>query len=151
MVGIVIVSHMVSIAEGVRDMAKKVVPNELKIIAAGGTADGSFGTDSAKICRAIEEADDGQNGVIIITDVGSSIISAGLAIEGLSMQLHQRVKIADAPIVEGAIAAASEAAKGSDLMTVLNVTETAKSVSKRGSTHIVKEWGNVVYYNISPS
>ena len=123
MVGIVIVSHMVSIAEGVRDMAKKVVPNELKIIAAGGTADGSFGTDSAKI---------GQNGVIIITDVGSSIISAGLAIEGLSMQLHQRVKIADAPIVEGAIAAASEAAKGSDLMTVLNVTETAKSVSKRG-------------------
>ena len=140
MVGIVIVSHMVSIAEGVRDMAKKVVPNELKIIAAGGTADGSFGTDSAKttisssakICRAIEEADDGQNGVIIITDVGSSIISAGLAIEGLSMQLHQRVKIADAPIVEGAIAAASEAAKGSDLMTVLNVTETAKSVSKRG-------------------
>ena len=132
MVGIVIVSHIVSIAEGVRDMAKKVVPNELKIIAAGGTADGSFGTDSAKICRAIEEADDGQNGVIIITDVGSSIISAGLAIEGLSMQLHQRVKIADAPIVEGAIAAASEAAKGSDLMTVLNVTETAKSVSKRG-------------------
>lgn len=132
MVGIVIVSHMVSIAEGVRDMAKKVVPNELKIIAAGGTADGSFGTDSAKICRAIEEADDGQNGVIIITDVGSSIISAGLAIEGLSMQLHQRVKIADAPIVEGAIAAASKAAKGSDLMTVLNVTETAKSVSKRG-------------------
>lgn len=102
----------------------------MKIIAAGGTADGSFGTDSAKICRAIEEADDGQNGVIIITDVGSSIISAGLAIEGLSMQLHQRVKIADAPIVEGAIAAASEAAKGSDLMTVLNVTETAKSVSK---------------------
>nr|HRM59712.1 PTS mannose transporter subunit IID [Megamonas funiformis] len=66
------------------------------------------------------------------TDVGSSIISAGLAIEGLSMQLHQRVKIADAPIVEGAIAAASEAAKGSNLMTVLNVTETAKSVSKRG-------------------
>ena len=48
------------------------------------------------------------------------------------MQLHQRVKIADAQIVEGAIAAASEAAKGSDLMTVLNVTETAKSVSKRG-------------------
>lgn len=132
MVGIVIVSHMVSIAEGVRDMAKKVAVDKLKIIAAGGTADGSFGTDSAKICRAIEEADDGECGVIIITDVGSSIISAGLAIEGLSMQLHQRVKIADAPIVEGAIAAASEAAKGSDLNTVLKATEMAKSISKRG-------------------
>lgn len=97
----------------------------------GGTADGGFGTDSAKICQAIEGADDGEHGVIIITDVGSSIISAGLAIEGLSMQLYQRVKIADAPIVEGAIAA-SEIAKGSDLLTVLKATEMAKGISKRG-------------------
>lgn len=48
------------------------------------------------------------------------------------MQLYQRVKIADAPIVEGAIAAASEIAKGSDLLTVLKATEMAKGISKRG-------------------
>lgn len=130
MVGIVVVSHMVSIAEGICEMAKKVAVKELKIIPAGGKADGSFGTDSTKICKAVEQADDGSSGVIIITDVGSSIISAGLALEGLDEILHQRVKIADAPILEGAIAAASEASKGNDLSTVLQATEAAKGVSK---------------------
>lgn len=130
MVGLVIVSHMVSIADGICEMAKKVSVPELKIISAAGKADNSFGTDSTKICKAVEAADDGASGVIIITDVGSSIISAGLALEGLDEILHQRVKIADAPILEGAIAAASEASKGSDLLTVLRATEAAKGISK---------------------
>lgn len=131
MVGIVIVSHMVSIADGVRDMAQKISSPDLIIIAAGGAPDGSFGTDSTKICKAIEDADNGTDGVVVITDVGSSIISAGLAIEGLAMDLHKRVRIADTPIVEGAIAAASEAGKGSSVDEVLHAAEQAKSVSKK--------------------
>lgn len=130
MVGMVIVSHMVSIADGVRDMAQKMAP-EVKIIAAGGAPDGSFGTDSAKICKAIEEADNGTDGVVIITDVGSSVISAGLAIEGLPMALHRRVRVADAPILEGAVAAAAEAGKNSDVDTVLKAAEAAKGISKK--------------------
>ena len=78
---------MVSIADGVRDMAKKIASPDLTVIAAGGAPDGSFGTDSTKICKAVEDADNGKDGVVIITDVGSSIISAGLAIEGLAMDL----------------------------------------------------------------
>ncbi len=131
MVGMVIVSHMVSIADGVRDMAKKIADPNLVVIAAGGAPDGSFGTDSAKICKAIEDADNGKDGVVVITDVGSSVISAGLAIEGLSMALNRRVKIADAPIVEGAIAAAAEASKGSNVEEVLKATEAAKGISKK--------------------
>ena len=60
MVGIVIVSHMVSIADGVRDMAKKIASPDLTVIAAGGAPDGSFGTDSTKICKAVEDADNGK-------------------------------------------------------------------------------------------
>lgn len=131
MVGIVIVSHMVSIADGVRDMAQKMAPEGLKIISAGGAPDGSFGTDSAKICKAIEDADNGKDGVVVITDVGSSIISAGLAIEGLPMALHRRVRIADAPILEGAVAAAVEAGKNSDVDTVLKAAEESKGISKK--------------------
>ncbi len=131
MVGMVIVSHMVSIADGVRDMAKKIADPNLVVIAAGGAPDGSFGTDSAKICKAIEDADNGKDGVVVITDVGSSVISAGLAIEGLSMALNRRVKIADAPIVEGAIAAAAEASKGSNVEEVLKAAEAAKGISKK--------------------
>ena len=130
MVGMVIVSHMVSIADGVRDMAQKMAP-KVKIIAAGGAPDGSFGTDSAKICKAIEEADNGTDGVVVITDVGSSVISAGLAIEGLPMALHRRVRVADAPILEGAVAAAAEAGKNSDVDTVLKAAEAAKGISKK--------------------
>ncbi len=131
MVGMVIVSHMVSIADGVRDMAKKIADPNLVVISAGGAPDGSFGTDSAKICKAIEDADNGKDGVVVITDVGSSVISAGLAIEGLSMALNRRVKIADAPIVEGAIAAAAEASKGSNVEEVLKAAEAAKGISKK--------------------
>lgn len=130
MVGIVIVSHMVSIAEGVRDMAKKVSKQDLVVIAAGGAADGSFGTDNVKICKAIVQADDG-DGVVVVTDVGSSVISAGIAVQDLDMNLHRRVRIADAPIVEGAIAAASEASKNSNVDEVLKAAELAKSVSKK--------------------
>lgn len=103
----------------------------MTVIAAGGAPDGSFGTDSTKICKAVEDADNGKDGVVIITDVGSSIISAGLAIEGLAMDLHRRVRIADAPIVEGAIAAASEAGKGSTVDEVLRAAEQAKNISKK--------------------
>lgn len=130
MVGIVIVSHMVSIADGVRDMASKIANPNLVIISAGGAADGSFGTDNVKICKAIQQADDG-DGVVVVTDVGSSVISAGIAVQDLDMNLHRRVRIADAPIVEGAIAAASEASKNSSVDEVLQAAELAKSISKK--------------------
>ena len=80
MVGIVIVSHSWKIAEGVCDLAHEMSVEHEQIIPAGGLEDGSMGTDAQKIADAIVEADSGE-GVVIITDIGSSIMSAETAIE----------------------------------------------------------------------
>lgn len=130
MVGLVIVSHLNSIAEGVCQMCQKLSAKDLIIIPAGGKADGSFGTDNKKICQAIKDADNGHDGVIVITDVGSAIISAGLALTALPFELAHRVKIADAPILEGAIAAAAKASENADVTAVLLAAENSKTIPK---------------------
>ena len=79
MVGIVVVSHSQKIAEGAVELAKQMAP-EAKIAAAGGMEDGSIGTDVAKISDAIEAVDQG-DGVVILVDLGSAVMSSEMAIE----------------------------------------------------------------------
>ena len=130
MVGIVIVSHSWKIAEGVVDLAREMAQEHDKIIPAGGLEDGSIGTDAQKIADAIVEADAG-DGVVIIADIGSSIMSAEAAIELLEdEQRGINAVIADAPIVEGAVCAAVEAIAGSSLDSVLTATEEARESNK---------------------
>ena len=128
MVGLVIVSHSRKIAEGVKDLAMQMAPDYQGLIAAGGLEDGEIGTDPMKIMDAIRQADSG-DGVVVLADLGSGIMSAETAIEFLEDEGIQ-VKIADAPIVEGAIVAAVEADGGSDFDTVLRVTESTRGESK---------------------
>ena len=121
MTGIVIVSHSWKIAEGVRDLALEMAAGyDDKIIAAGGLDDENktIGTDAVKIMQAVikanQAADNG--GVVILADIGSGIMSAQTAIELLSesdddSEKNINVKLADAPIVEGAVCAA-ESARG---------------------------------------
>ena len=104
MVGIVIVSHSEKIAEGVKEVAEQMVP-EVKIYSAGGTDDGRIGTDAMKISAAIENAFD-KDGVILLFDLGSSLMNAEMAIEFLDEDIKSKVEIIDAPLVEGAIVAA---------------------------------------------
>ena len=80
MVGIVIVSHSWKIAEGVRDLAREMAQDFGGLFCAGGLEDGSIGTDAQRIADAICEADSG-DGVVILADIGSSIMSAEAAIE----------------------------------------------------------------------
>ena len=130
MVGIVIVSHSWKIAEGVCDLAGEMANGNTGIIAAGGLDDGSIGTDAARIADAIKKADQGE-GVVIIADIGSAIMSAETAIELLEDEgssIH--AEIADAPIVEGAVCAAVEAAGGGNLDSVLTSAEESKDASK---------------------
>ena len=130
MVGIVIVSHSWKIAEGVVDLAREMAQEHDKIIPAGGLEDGSIGTDAQKIADAIVEADAG-DGVVIIADMGSSIMSAEAAIELLEdEQRGINAVIADAPIVEGAVCAAVEAIGGGSLEAVLTAAEEAKESNK---------------------
>ena len=62
MVGIVIVSHSETLAQGVVSLAREMGGEKLAILAAGGTSEpGVLGTDAERVRAAIEEAmsDDG--------------------------------------------------------------------------------------------
>lgn len=130
MVGIVVVSHSWKIAEGVCDLAREMAQDHYGIIPAGGLDDGSIGTDAARIMNAIIEADSG-DGVVILADIGSSIMSAETAIELLESEDSSiNVKIADAPIVEGAVCAAVEAAANGSLDSVISSAEESREALK---------------------
>ena len=130
MVGIVIVSHSWKIAEGVCDMAREVAQHHNGIIPAGGLEDGSMGTDAARIMAAILEANSG-DGVVILADIGSSIMSSETAIELLESEGEDiQAVIADAPLVEGAVCAAVEASAGGSIDSVLSVAEESRGSMK---------------------
>lgn len=129
MVGIVIVSHSEKIAEGIRELALQMADENLRIAAAGGMADGQIGTDAVKISKAISEADTG-DGVVILADLGSAVLSANMAIELLGEDRRFAVRIADAPVVEGTISAVVQASVGSLLEEVVAVAEGARNLSK---------------------
>src|SRR5919112_610425 len=80
-VGLVVVSHSAKVAEGVVELAAQMAA-EVRIRAAGGTADGGIGTDATLIAEAIAAADDGE-GVLVLVDLGSAVLSAQLAIDEL--------------------------------------------------------------------
>lgn len=128
MVGLVIVSHSWKIAEGIVDLAMQMAADHKHIIAAGGLEDKEIGTDATRIMEAVKEADEG-DGVVILADLGSGIMSAETAIELLEDEGIE-VKIADAPVVEGAIAAAVEAVTDGDLSSVIAAAEEARGECK---------------------
>ena len=130
MVGIVVVSHSAKIAEGICELAGQMAAPGQKLIAAGGMADGGIGTDAFKIQAAIEAADTG-DGVLVMVDLGSAVISAELAVEMLAEDRKERVVIADAPILEGTIAAAVDASIGQPLASVQATAQGAREMKKR--------------------
>jgi PTS hybrid protein len=128
-VGVVVVSHSAKVAEGVVEMAAQMA-GQVRIRAAGGTEDGAIGTDATLIASAIADADEG-DGVLVIADLGSAVLSAQLAIEELiADELRGRVRIADAPLVEGAVIAAIQSSTGSSLEEVDAAAHGAASMSK---------------------
>jgi phosphoenolpyruvate---glycerone phosphotransferase subunit DhaM len=129
MVGIVLVSHHVKIAEGIKELAAQMATPDLKMIAAGGLEDGSIGTDVLRISEAVREAQTGE-GVVILADLGSAVLSSETALEFLDEEGKKNVKIADAPIVEGAVAAAVQASIGGTIDEVLAAAEGARDLRK---------------------
>lgn len=130
MVGIVVVSHSAKVAEGICELAGQMAAPGQKIIAAGGIAGGGIGTDAFKIQTAIETADAGE-GVLVMVDLGSAVMSSELAIEMLSDELKNRVIIADAPILEGTIAAVVDASIGQSLTDVEATAKGARELRKK--------------------
>lgn len=128
-VGIVIVSHSQRLAEGVVELAGQMAGGHVKIIAAGGAADGSLGTSIDKVRQALETADTGE-GVLVLMDLGSAALVAGMAVEELPEERRARVRLSDAPLVEGAVVAAVEASIGSDLAQVAATAKDAVTLDK---------------------
>ena len=127
MVGMVIVSHSSKIAEGVCELALQMASDYEKMIPAGGLEDGALGTDPMRILDALRSANDG-DGVAVLVDLGSGIMSAETAIELLDGEFPAR--IADAPLVEGAVAAVIEASTGASLEEVIQAAESARGEEK---------------------
>lgn len=125
MFSIVIVSHSQKLAEGVVEVAKMMAHN-VTVIAAGGKENGELGTSYEKIAAAINEVytDDG---TAILMDMGSAVMTAEIVLESMD---ERRLKLIDAPIVEGAILAAIEAAAETSLEDLPGKMQQARDVRK---------------------
>jgi phosphoenolpyruvate---glycerone phosphotransferase subunit DhaM len=95
------------------------------LIAAGGTDDGRIGTSFDLVSTGIAEADAGE-GVVVLCDLGSAILTAETALDFLDDEARARVRIVDAPLVEGGVAAAVAAEAGEDLARVIAAAESAR-------------------------
>ena len=120
MVGIVIVSHSARIADGVVELARQMAGPGGAIVAAGGLdAPGDpTGTDPTRILAALQVAGDG-DGVVVLMDLGSAVQSAEQARAMLDPATAERVVLCEAPLVEGAVAAAVAASIGGSLRDVV--------------------------------
>jgi PTS hybrid protein len=127
-VGIVLVSHSAPLAEGAAELAGQVSGSGVIIGTAGGTDDGRIGTSIDKVERAVRLADSGA-GVVIVPDLGSSVLTVR-ALLADAEDLPAQVVMADAPFVEGAVAAAVTAAGGGDIKAVLEAAQEARHARK---------------------
>ena len=111
MVGIVIVSHSARLAEGAAELAREMGGGQVPIAAAGGTDEpGALGTDAVRVMAAIEEV--GAGGALVLMDLGSAVLSAETALDLLADDVRGRVLLCEAPLVEGAVAAAAASRAG---------------------------------------
>src|ERR1700753_2871745 len=104
-VGIVLVSHSAAVAGGAGGV--------VAVIPAGGTDDGGLGTSAAKVEEAVKRADRGA-GVLIIPDLGSAVLTVRALLADPD-DLPGPVELADAPFVEGVVAATVTAGAGAGI------------------------------------
>ena len=125
MVGIVVASHSRKLAEGVVELARMMAPN-VPIAAAGGMEDDSTGTSCRKILGAMTQvySDDG---VAILMDIGSAVMTAEIAMEEFN---RPKMKLVDCPLVEGAVVAAIEANQGASLEQIEQRASEAATIKK---------------------
>jgi len=121
-VGIVIVSHSAEVAKGTVDMVRQMVGHEVPVAGSGGNPAGGLGTDVASIMAAIKKVWSSK-GVVVLVDLGGAETNSEMAIEMLPESWRDKVVICNAPIVEGAVMAATESAGGGNLEQVRATAE----------------------------
>lgn len=127
-VGLVIISHSSSIAAGVAELVRQVAGPDVPIVTAAGGPDGSLGTDGGRVLEVLRAAGDGA-GAVVLTDLGSSILSARAALAELGDDAGLLVLV-DAPLVEGAVAAGVTASTGAVLEDVAAAAAEARHARK---------------------
>jgi PTS hybrid protein len=134
-VGIVVVSHSGEVADAVVRLVTQLAnldDDGPRLVAAGGLADGTVGTDAVRIADALAVADAG-SGVVVLADLGSAVLSALTAVEDLiAPELAARVAISRGPLVEGTFVAAVQASAGDALDGVRAAADEAASMDKLG-------------------
>jgi PTS hybrid protein len=121
-----VVSHSCELASGLAALAAQVAGDQVRIEAVGGAPDGSLGTSGDAVREAISRANSG-DGVVVLADLGSSILTVRHLLEG---QVNGHVRLADAPLVEGAVAAAVMSSAGQPLAAVQEAAEEARGARK---------------------
>ncbi|MFS2032209.1 dihydroxyacetone kinase phosphoryl donor subunit DhaM, partial [Curtobacterium sp. CT11-45] len=122
-VGILIVSHSAAIATGTVELARQMAA-DVPLVAAGGTDDGGIGTSFEAITAGIEELADTE-AVVVLCDLGSAYLTTDTALDFLDDDVRARVHVSQAPLVEGAVAAAVAAQTGGDVDAVLAAAASA--------------------------
>jgi len=140
-VGLILVSHSADLARGSAELARQMAP-AVVIAAAGGTQTGGIGTSFDLINQAIAVADTGA-GAVLLYDLGSAVLTAEAALEFLEPEVAQRIRIVDAPLVEGAVAAAVVAQGGGDLAAVAAAAVAAGSMGGCGDAAAIVDSSNI--------
>jgi len=126
MIGFVVVSHSAKLAEGVCELAAQAAQGKVRLAAAGGTADPAnpIGTDAGRVLQAIESVYN-EDGVLVLMDIGSAVLSAETALDLLEQSKRARVHLCSAPLVEGTVAAVSLALAGAGLAEIVREAQAA--------------------------
>jgi dihydroxyacetone kinase phosphotransfer subunit len=130
LVGIVLISHSGTLVDGLRDMVAQVAGDDVAVATAGGTDDGRLGTSAPRIAEAIGAVLRQSDDAVVLLDLGSAALSLEIALEELTRDERARVRVTEAPLVEGAILAAVQASVGASLDEVVAAAESATTMAK---------------------
>jgi phosphocarrier protein FPr len=130
LVGLILVSHSAMLVDGLREMVAQVAGADVPVRSAGGTEDGRLGTDAAAIAAALGDVLGRADHALVLLDLGSAALSLEIALEDLSEADRARVRVSEAPLVEGAILAAVQASVGASIDDVVAAAESAATMAK---------------------
>jgi phosphoenolpyruvate---glycerone phosphotransferase subunit DhaM len=131
-VGLVLVGHSADVVRGLAAMVVQVAPG-VPVAGAGGLAGGRLGTNGLEVAEALRHTlrEAGDDGVLVLLDLGSASLALDVALDELRAGEGARVRVTEAPFVEGAVLAAVESGAGGDLAAVAAAAERAAGLPKR--------------------
>lgn len=116
---LLLLSHSKEITDGIQKMIEQMqMSNDVSIYSLGGTTDNEIGSDPTKIVEAVNEASK-EDAFFVFADIGSAVINAEMAQDMLEEEQQERYYLVDAPLVEGAFAAAITAGTSDDVQQII--------------------------------